>query len=203
MNEVIRVRVLDLRDSTLEFRNVVTGARGKATIGESHLVVGMEAVIDLEIIGAKARVTRVVEPAPPLSADDLQPIDSDHVPPVTINGEPLETSPPDVPVAVGQVRTAVIAFNSYATSGRDRGATAKVRPCVVVEIDGEHACVCPIYGSGTTVRKSDSGRRLLRWREAGLRKSSQVSAEATWVARTTLGPLIGVLEREDRRRLGL
>jgi len=116
---------------------------------------------------------------------------------------PLDVPNPDAPLAVGQVRTALIAFSTFRTGDRDKGRTEKRRPCVIMKIDGEHVAVCPIHGANSAVRRSEASRRLIGWRELGLRKSSYANATSVWVRADSLGALIGELGAEDRSRLGI
>jgi hypothetical protein len=43
----------------------------------------------------------------------------------------------------------------------------------------------------------------LGWRALGMKKASSVNSASVLVSRDSLGELIGVLDADDRRRLGL
>lgn len=203
MGEVIRIEVLGTSGRTLEYRDVVSGKRGHADLRRFDLEAGTEAVIDIETRSGRRFVSRVIEPSPKLAIDEVVVGTDVDVPAVLVNGVPLDVPAAEAPVAVGQVRTALMAFSTFRTGDRDKGRTAKRRPCVIVEIDDDHAAVCPIHGANSAVRRSEASRRLVGWRELGLRKSSHVNAASVWVRTDSLGDLIGELGAEDRSRLGI
>jgi hypothetical protein len=203
MAKVIRVEVIEVSGHIMDYRDVVTRARGRADVGQFDLPPGTEAVVELDAAAGRTIVIRVLEPAQgPSDADLLGDTPNDESP-ILVNGEPAEFPAAEIAIAVGQVRTAEIPFTSFRTGSRDQGRTAKRRPCVVVELDVDHAAVCPLHGRKSAVGRSESGRKLLGWRALGLKKSSSVDSASVWVTRESLGDLIGVLDTDDRRRLGL
>jgi len=203
MGEVIRIEVLSISGRTLEYRDVVSGKRGSADLRRFDLETGTEAVIDIETRSGRRVVSRIIEPSPELVVEEIVFGAAVDVPAVLVNGVPLDVPNPDAPLAVGQVRTALIAFSTFRTGDRDKGRTEKRRPCVIMKIDGEHVAVCPIHGANSAVRRSEASRRLIGWRELGLRKSSYANATSVWVRADSLGALIGELGAEDRSRLGI
>jgi len=203
MGEVIRVEVLGTSGRTLEYRDVVSGKRGRADLRRFDLETGIEAVIDVETRSGRRVVSRIIEPSPALVVEEIGFRADAEVPAVLVNGVPLDVPTPDPPLELGQVRTALIAFSTFRTGDRDNRRTGKRRPCVIMEIDGEHVAVCPIHGATSAVRRSDASRRLIGWRQLGLRKSSYVNAASVWVPADSLGALIGKLGAEDRSRLGI
>ncbi|MFQ5558084.1 MAG: hypothetical protein ACE5GB_11330 [Acidimicrobiales bacterium] len=207
MGEIIRIEVLDVAGRSFQFRDVVTRARGSADSGAFELETGAELLIELETRAGRRKIGRVLEQGGPRGESERltpdQATNPSDEPAVLLNGVPIVLPDSTAPITVGDVRTAEIPFTSATTGERDRGRTAKRRPCVVTEVDGDHISVCAIHGTNSAVRRSGTGRRLQGWRELGLRKPSYVAAGSTWVRRDTVGDLIGVLDTADRRRLGL
>lgn len=204
MREVIRIDVLAVDGGEMQFRDRVSKARSSARLCGHLLSAGDDAVVEVGRVKGRLQVLRVLSPerAPARLHGTGSRQDERHG--VLVGGAPLVFRPDpagDDTVAMGQVRTAEFGFSARTTAERDAGLTAKRRPCVVVEVDGDYAAVCPIHGTNSAVRRSGRGRRLLGWRAVGLRKPSVVSAEARWVPLAEMGPLIGVLGAEDRARL--
>jgi hypothetical protein len=202
--EIIRITVLSVANGRMDYRNVVTRIPGSAVVGDFHLTAGTEALVELDNSGGRQVLLRVLEPALDLVTEaevEVEVDDSEH-PLVLINGEPLVNEDDDTPLVVGQIRRADFAFSSHSVAERDRGRTSKWRPCVVMELDGEHVSACPIHSLDTAARRA-GGRRLKHWKAAGLTKPVVVSGAAQWFHRSEFGDLVGVLHTEDARRLGL
>ncbi|KAA0234316.1 MAG: hypothetical protein JJLCMIEE_02484 [Acidimicrobiales bacterium] len=103
-------------------------------------------------------------------------------------------------LSVGDIVTARVRFS--AKPGRpDCWRGSKRRPVLVVAIDGHSAHVRPIHDSNSFVRREGMGRRIRRWREAGLRKPSVVSSRVIDLDRSSLGRVVGRLHDADMRRL--
>lgn len=212
MREVISIEVLGVDAGEVRFRDVLSTVRSVAADGGHRFGVGDQAVVEVGSVRGRREILRVLStsgrtPAPeavpaPVSESAAAARTEPH--PVLVGGVPYapgDEAAADDEVAVGQVRVAEIGFSAWSTAERDAGRTAKRRPCVIVEIDGDWVVVCPIHGANSAVRRSGRGRRLLGWKALGLRKSSVVSAETTRIPIAGIGPLIGILDATDHRRL--
>jgi hypothetical protein len=200
--EIIRITVLSVTNGRMDYLNVITRAHGSAVIGDFHLTAGTEALVELDNSGGRQIVLRVLEPKLETTHVETTAEEADEAL-ILVNGVPLPPAADDVGIEVGQVRTAEIAFTTFRTGPRDRGRSSKRRPCVVVKVEANHVAVCPIHGSASAVARSWSGRKLLGWRALGMKKASSVNSASVLVSRDSLGELIGVLDADDRRRLGL
>lgn len=203
MGEIIRVEVTGTDGRSISWIDVVTGRTGSGT-GAEWLPVGSEAVIEIEERRGRCTISRVLEPRPSTATSRVvDPM------PLLVNGVPLTVGDPPAPtpaprkrtVTVGDVRPAKVPFSAFSTADRDRGSVDKLRPSVVVAIEDDHVAVQAIFGTNSAVRRSGSGIRLRDWRQTGLRKSSVVTQEVTWVAPSDVGELIGTLSERDRRRV--
>lgn len=103
----------------------------------------------------------------------------------------------ECPLREGDVVLQTVRFSKPDGSGR----TSKPRPCVVVLVGSDAATLRAVYGTNTAVRRNGSGRRILDWKSAGLRKPSVVARLDLTVALTAIQARIGHLSEADKRRL--
>lgn len=103
----------------------------------------------------------------------------------------------ECPLREGDIVLQTVRFSKPDGSGR----TSKPRPCVVVLVGSDAATLRAVYGTNTAVRRNGSGRRILDWKSAGLRKPSVVARLDLTVALATIQARIGHLSEADKRRL--
>ena len=110
---------------------------------------------------------------------------------VLLNGEPLEL-PDDKEIEPGNVVYALVQF-SRPGDRIHRDHVAKRRPAVVVEVEGEHLLVRPIFSKNTEGR----GRRLRDPVVAGLSTNSIVGDDGEDISRSDVSGWIGRLAAVD------
>lgn len=171
-------------------------------VGPEWLEPGDEADVDIVTEHGTAQITTVHSPPHPDERDRGR----DVVAPVTVGGRPLEEGTAtwagdDSIPAPGQIRTAHVAFTSHRAREADRGLTDKIRPVVVVSVDGDFAEIRPIYSRGTSAHRTGRATNLDDWKLAGLRKASVVDLDSRTVTSESLGPVIGHLTDRDLGRV--
>ena len=180
----------------------VSGRTGTTTIELRGVRVGDQLVVGLRWQRAAWSVTRYIRfpehtwlpaPAPP------------DAPLVTVDGRTPVPDARDASVLPGDVRLALAHMDPRSSARRDAGRTAKLRPAVVAWIDRDRgqAGIHFLYDLDSAVRREGLGRRLVGWREAGLRKPSVASAEQLVRDLGELGQLVGRLAPADRTALGI
>lgn len=100
----------------------------------------------------------------------------------------------------GDVVVAFIRFTKR-PGAHDQASDGKYRPALVMSVDGDDVVVRPILGSSGAARGQGLGRRIKRWKDAGIRKPSVVSVDDRFLRRSDLGRRIGRLHAEDHERL--
>lgn len=199
MSEIRRLRIDGVDGSDWLWSDVVTRQRGHLHRCRDDVAPGTEVLVEVRADGARWRVVRWIDPPPPVA-------NAGAFAGVLVDGvahEVESVGPTRSPLEPGAVRSVFQAMDGRSTAARDAGTSEKARPAVVVAHDpgSAHVEVAFVYGTNSAVKRSGAGRRIRDWRVTGLRKPSVVSSAVETVAVTDLGPLIGYLSADDRRRL--
>jgi hypothetical protein len=181
----------------------LSGRSGTGTLEPLGLRAGDLLVVGLTWRKASWRITRYVRipdhawmPAGAASPDP---------PLVTLDGEVPSFDGRNTPVRAGDVRPVRAPMDPRSTASRDAGTRYKMRPAVVAWVDDERGQVGIhfLYDTNSAVRREGLGRRLVGWREVGLRKPSVASTEQFVRGVHELGERIGRLTATDRATFGV
>jgi hypothetical protein len=178
----------------------VSGRTGTGPVEPLGLRAGDRLVVGLRWRRAEWRITRYVQ-IPEHAWMPAQP--SPESPDVTVGGRRLAADAHGAMVRPGDVRPALAYMDPRSTGSRDVGRTAKVRPAIVSWVDHGYAGIHFLYDVDSAVRREGLGRRLVGWKEAGLRKPSVASTEQSVRHLDDLGGLIGRLVSADRAAFGI
>lgn len=164
--EVIRIWIDRIDDRGMALWSAMFGQRhsGEWRFPIPDLEPGDELVIGVRPLLTSWVPTRVVN-AGCRTMIDVEPVDEEMWTPET------DRHPAD-PIVPGDLVTEVVAFSAADGSG----ATAKKRPCLVMEVGEKEVRVRPIHSTGGSLHRTGGGLKLLDWKQANLANNSVVGA---------------------------